>query len=226
MNATRWRSCLMTVSVLLIAGGSVAPLLYSKCGWPNIPSLKIWNHFANFFYLPVGILIYLLASVLVLISFARRIRQYGTENNSRMKTFRKLLRTHWFVFLPPLAAAICTTPYIMAISIRKSGQSYFPCDISALNFGIKVLLEVMAGVPFAITWLLYVYPSRVYMTEFYLNTWSGQSLATIFFIFQPYNDRKESDHYPATNFRNNERDDRDAFIKVKLDRSTFHRPRY
>ena len=85
MNATRRRSCITTVSMLLIAGASVTPLLYYKCDWRNMPNLKIWYIFVIYFYLPLGIIIYLLASVFVLIGLARRIRRYGTENGSCIK---------------------------------------------------------------------------------------------------------------------------------------------
>jgi hypothetical protein len=62
-----------------------------------------------------------------------------------------------------------------------------------------VLADVLPGVPIAITWLLFVYPSRVYMTEFYLNTWSGQCLAKILLLlFKSYNDREESNHLYTT----------------------------
>jgi len=115
--------------------------------------------------------------------------------------------------VPPVVVAIYVTPYIIVHSRRSSGYLYFPCDISTVDFIIKILLKMMVGVPFVLTWLLYVYPSRVYMTEFYLNTWSGQFLARILLGFKSRNDREESDHLPATNFRDNERDNRDAFLK-------------
>lgn len=68
----------------------------------------------------------------------------------------------------------------------------------------------MVGVPFVLTWLLFVYPSRVFMNEFYLSTWSGKVLFTILFVFKSHNDKKESNHLLATNFRENEHDNRDA----------------
>jgi hypothetical protein len=118
-----------------------------------------------------------------------------------------------FVFVPPVVVVICITPFAILNGRRKNGIVYFPCDISTVKFIVKLLLEMMVGVPFFLTWLLFVYPSRVYMTEFYLNTWSGQVLATILLVFKSHNDREESNHLPATNFRDNEHDNRDAFYK-------------
>jgi hypothetical protein len=115
--------------------------------------------------------------------------------------------------VPPVVAAVCPTPFAIVNGMRKNGRGYFPCDISAVEVIIRVLLQTMVAVPFVLTWLLYVYPSRVYMTEFYLNTWSGQFLAKILLVCKSHNGREESDHLPATNIGDNQRDNREAFLK-------------
>ena len=115
--------------------------------------------------------------------------------------------------MPPVVVVICITPFAIVNGMRENFSVYFPCDISTVKFIVKLVLQMMIGVPFVLTWLLFVYPSRVYMTEFYLNTWSGQVLATILLVFKSCNDREESNHLPATNFRDNEHDNRDAFYK-------------
>jgi hypothetical protein len=44
------------------------------------------------------------------------------------------------------------------------------------------------------------------MTEFYLNTWSGQRLAKILTFFKSYNDREENILLSITSSTNNEHD--------------------
>jgi hypothetical protein len=176
MNARRWRSLLTTTVIFVIAAGSVTPMLLYKCGWNDKPSLKIARGFFVWFYISGGILIYVLATLLILISFTRRIRRYGMENGSFIRTFLKLLYTHLFIFVPPIAYAVGYTPFTIVHQRRNPGQAYFQCGISTEEYIIKILIEILQGVSFVITWLLFVYPSKVYMAEFYRNTWSGQRI--------------------------------------------------
>jgi hypothetical protein len=188
MNASRWRSFLTTIVIFVIAGGSATPMLVYNCDCDNVPNLQIARGFFIWFYIIAGITIYVLATLLVVISFARRIHQYGMENGSCIKTFFKLLYTHLFIFVPPFAYAVSYIPYAIVINNKNSKHSYFQCGISTGEYIIKVLIETLTGVPAVITWLLFVYPSKVYMTEFYLNTWSGQRLAQILILFRSNND--------------------------------------
>ncbi len=124
---------------------------------------------------------YLLATLLILISFTRRIRRYGMENGSFIRTFLKLLYTYSFIFVPPIAYGVGYIPFtIVHYHSKNSGQAYFHCGISTEEYIIKILTGISQGVSFVITWLLFVYPSKVYMTEFYQNTWSGQRITKIF----------------------------------------------
>ncbi len=209
MNGTRWRSCATIVFIFSIAGGSATPLLLYKCDWDNIPNLQIARGFFIWFYLIAGIAVYVLGTLLVLISFARRIRLYGTENASFMKTFLKVLYTHLFFFVPLIAYGICQLPYTIVVNIKNPKHSYFQCGISTGEYIIKVLIEVLTSAPFVVTWLLFVYPSEVYMTEFYLNTWLGQHLAKILTFFKSSIDREENVLLSITSPTNNEHDNRE-----------------
>lgn len=184
MNNNRRRPFIIVSIVFLIAGGSVTPLIWYNCDWnKNLPALVTYRIFVIWFYIVVGLTIYVLATLLVLISFGRRVRRYGMENGSWIKTYLKLLKTHLFIFIPPIAYIIGYVPYTIVINTRKDGQWYYYCGISNANFIIRILIESLTSVPVIITWLLFVYPSKAYMTEFYLNTWSGQCLANIYLIF-------------------------------------------
>ncbi|CAF4371797.1 unnamed protein product [Rotaria socialis] len=84
-NATRWRSiCTITV-FSVIATGSAIPMMVYNCDFGNIPGLQTARLFLVWFSIVTGLSIYVLATLLILISFARRIRQYGTEDGSFIK---------------------------------------------------------------------------------------------------------------------------------------------
>ncbi len=206
MNGTRWRSYVTIIFILALAVGSATPILVYKCDWDNISSLQILHVFFVWFYIIAGIAIYLVATVIVLISFSLRIHDYGMENDSCIITFLKLLKSHLFIFLPPVAYGICQLPYTIVVNTKNPENSYFQCGISLGEFIIKVIMESLTHIPYALTWLLFVYPSRVYMTEFYLNTWSGKRLANIVLFFKSYNDRKKNVVLSITSPTNNEHD--------------------
>jgi hypothetical protein len=193
MNTTRWRSLIGIIVLFALADGCATPMLMYKCDWDTIPSLHIVRDFFIWFHVITGITIYVLTTVLVLMSFTRRIRRYGTENGSFIKTFLKLLHTHLFIFVPPISYAVGYLPYTILYKQNKPGNGYYQCGISTQEFIVKVIIEALPGVPFVITWLVFVYPSRVYMNEFYLNTWSGQRLAKILLFLKAYDDRRETD---------------------------------
>jgi hypothetical protein len=69
-----------------------------------------------------GITIYVLATLLVLITFARRIRQYSTENGLFIKTYLKLLYRHLFIFIPPVAYMISNIPYTILTNLKISSS--------------------------------------------------------------------------------------------------------
>jgi hypothetical protein len=207
-NSSRWRSFAFIIFNFALAGGSAIPMIVYKCDWDNIPNVQTMRDFFITFYIVAGITIYVLATLLVLISFARRIRRYGTENGSFIKTFLKLFYTHLFIFIPPTAYAVGYIPYAIISLVKNPEYTYYQCGISTVEFIIKVLIDRLLSISIITTWLLFVYPSKVYMTEFYLNTWSGQRLATILIHLKSYYERTRNGHSPTTNLVNNGHDNR------------------
>ena len=171
--------------------GCSIPIAFYNCDWDYVPHLKAARVFLMYFHIAIPIIIYIVATVLSLIGFARRIRAYGLEMNSYMKTFAKLTYSHLFIFVPPLVYAICYGPFNLVASQSKPGMGYYSCGISLGEYIIKVLLRALMGLPFIITWLIFVYPSRVYMNEFYMNTWCGQWTAWIVLGFRRCCSRKK-----------------------------------
>ncbi|CAM4809070.1 unnamed protein product [Rotaria magnacalcarata] len=131
-NATRWRSvCTITV-LTVIAGGSAIPMMVYHCDFGNIPSLQTARLFLVWFSTVAGLSTYVLAILLILLSFARRIRRYGTENGSFMKTYLKLFYSHLFIFIPPFAYAFGYIPYTIVTNTQDPTQLYFQCGISKI----------------------------------------------------------------------------------------------
>ncbi|CAF1635861.1 unnamed protein product [Adineta ricciae] len=95
-------------------------ILYSS-RWDLIPDLMILRDLSMYFHIASGVTIYVLATLLVLISFAIRTRSYGTESgDSFIKTFLKLLYTYMFIFTPPVAYLGDFIPYVDAHSLKKN----------------------------------------------------------------------------------------------------------
>ena len=203
-NATRWRSFGTMMFLFLTATGCVTPLIVYKCDWEHVPHLDIVRVFFNFFYIIAGVFNYLLATIFILISFARRIRRYGTESGSFIKTFLRLLYTHLFIFIPPAAHGLSFIPYSILYSIGKPDSGYFECGISTAMFVVKAAAETLQGAPVVLTWLLFIYPSRVYIAEFYMNTWSGQRLARILIFFKRLPIRETTPARTIASTRDNE----------------------
>ncbi|CAM4918625.1 unnamed protein product [Rotaria socialis] len=191
-NATRWRSICTIIFLSAVACGSITPMIIYKCDWDNIPSLQTMRLILVWFSTVAGLSTYVLAILLILISFARRIRRYGTENGSFIKTYLKLFYSHLFIFIPPIAYAVGYIPYTIVNNTQDTNQLYFQCGISMVEFIVKVLIESLQGVPPVLTWLLFIYPSKVYMTEYYMNTWSGQRLARIVMFFRENHEKKHN----------------------------------
>ena len=189
MNATRWRSIIAIIVIFIIAAAFITPMIVYKCEWDKEPDIQTLRSFFQGFSILSGIVIYIVATVLILIGFAQRIRSYGMENGPCIKTFLKLLKSHLFVFVPPITFGVCQIPFNIDVSTKNPAHSFYTCGISLGGFIMKVIIAQLTNMPYGLTWLLFVYPSRVYMTEFYLKTWSGQYLAAIIIYCRPYIDR-------------------------------------
>ncbi len=94
--------------------------------------------------------------------------------------------------MPTIAYGVDDIPCTIVSHSKNPKHSYFQCDISTGEYIIRVLIEVLTGIPIVIIWLL-----LVYMIEFYLNTLSDQRLTKILIFFKSCTGRKRSTHLPA-----------------------------
>ena len=181
-SGNRWRSYITIVVTFVIAIGTSTPLVVYNCEWGKIPPLKRARGFITWFYITTAITIYVLSSILIVISLTNHIHRHRMDIKPRSyrQTFLILLSKHLFIFIAPIVYATCYIPYTIVINVKNSNnnprRSYFQCGISTGEYIVKVFIEMLTGVPFVMTWFLYVYPSRVYKTEFYQTTFLGQYL--------------------------------------------------
>jgi len=175
-----------------------------RCDWDNVPHLQTLRGFCAGFSIVGGIVIYVVAAVFILINFALRIHYYGTKDGSCIRTFFNLLKSHLFIFVPPIAYGFCQIPFSITASTKNQKDSYYQCGISFGEFFIQILMGLLTSLPYALTWLLFVFTSRVYMTDYYLSTWSGRGFATIIIFLKSYNCSKKNVVLPYTNPTGNE----------------------
>ena len=136
-NQTRRRSFFVTAATLFVSLDYVIPMLMYKCRWLSMPSLKVLRSFYGRFFFIMAVAVYCIASIILLVSFSYRIRRYGTENDSRIKTFGKYLNTHLFIFVPPITFTAFQAPYSIVYLFKDPRMSYFPCSISLEKFIAK-----------------------------------------------------------------------------------------
>jgi hypothetical protein len=181
MNATRWRSVVTLLLVFCVAAVTSTTMVIYRCEWEvphKTPKARItsrWFYTATF----LAGAVYVLATLLVLVSFALRIYYFGTTQESKTKTFLKLLRKHLFIFIPPCVCLLCIIPYQIWYSLKLPNNTYLQCGISTVEYIFKIMIQKLPGIPTVITWLIFVYPSNVYVTEFYMETWSGRHVRKI-----------------------------------------------
>ncbi|CAF1448632.1 unnamed protein product [Adineta ricciae] len=185
-NFSRKRSVIISVFLLIMAIGCSIPFIVYNCDWIGNHPIKTLRVFLMYFHICIPIVIYLIATILTFIGFARRIYAYGLEKHSQPRLFMKLIYTHLFIFIPPVVYSICYGLFNLVAKYSDPHKGYFPCGISTPEYIVKILLRGLTGLPFTITWLIFVYPSRVYMSEFYMNTWCGQWTAFVVLRFRRY----------------------------------------
>ncbi|CAF1437989.1 unnamed protein product [Adineta ricciae] len=178
MNASRWRSMkVLLISLCFIAPTCILMLIY-RCQ-EDSPHGTLESRLTSALIYTVDFLagvIYLASTIIVLKNLASRISHFTSVQQSRRNIYRILLKRHFFIFLPPLIYSLCVLPYQIWYPINRSKQTFLYCGISATEYLFKILVYQLTPVPTAITWLIFIYPSNVYMTEFYRETRLGRRL--------------------------------------------------
>ncbi|CAF0849983.1 unnamed protein product [Adineta steineri] len=172
MNTSRWRSIkIIFISLCFIIPNCLLMLIY-RCEWTS-PHGTIKSRLTSALIYTVDFLtgvIYVVSTIIILKNFASRIFNFTVVKQPRWKIYRTLLKTHFFIFLPPVIYLLCVLPYQIWYPINRSKQAFLHCGISFIEYIFKILAKQLPTVSTAITWLIFIYPSDVYMNEFYTKT--------------------------------------------------------
>ncbi len=174
MNATRWRSLITLIPMLcIVIATSVSWVLYrcerSDSDEPTTTRLSGWFYTAN----GLAGFTYIVATLMALISLALRIYYCGNTQESKMKISFKLIKTHIVILIPPIIYLLCVLPYLIWFPLRGAGKNYFQCEITLVEYIFKLIVQTMPNCSSVFTWLIFVWPSNVFRTEFYEETWIG-----------------------------------------------------
>ena len=107
-------------------------------------------------------LIHIVSSLFVL----RNISVHKVYINFGEKTYwlvwRQQMKKHLDFFIPPLCYIFCILPWYLFKHVIYICERVDPTTASRLYF----ILITLANIPFTMTFIIYVYPSKVYMNEF------------------------------------------------------------
>ncbi|CAF1217933.1 unnamed protein product [Adineta ricciae] len=169
MNATRWRSIyILLISTCFILPSSTLMLIYG-CEW-GVVHKNFKSRFTSALVYTIGGvagILYVLSTILLLKNFTKRMADMTTEPKSKTRICLRFSRDHLFILIPPIFFFFCVVPYQIWYSINRSERPYLHCGISFLEYIFKIIVRQLRLSPTAFTWLIFIYPSKVYMTEFY-----------------------------------------------------------
>ena len=181
MNATRWRSLVTLIPMLCIVIVTSVIWLVNRCG-PSTSNGSTAKYLSRLLYVASIIVAstYLVVTLLVVVNFTLRIYHYGNNQESKIKIFFKLVKKHFFLLIPPILSILLAVPYATWQPAKGTQKAYFQCGITAREYTLKLIVQTMRSYPIALTWLIYVYSSRIFMTEFYERVWIGRMLTRCF----------------------------------------------
>ena len=113
-------------------------------------------------------LLHILASLIVLQRISVHKVYINLGEQRYWVVWRQQMRNHGEFFIPPLCYVICILPWYLFKHVIYSCDRVSPTSALRLYF----ILVTLANIPFTMTFLIYVYPSNVYINEFELS-WSA-----------------------------------------------------
>lgn len=133
MNENRWRSFVVIIATFAVAIGSGALIIVHNCEWDNNRSLQVARGFLTYFHVITGTVAYILVTILLLISLARRIQRYSVGKEPFLKTFSKLLYSHLFIFIPPIVYGSSQIPYKIVVQKKIRSSHTFNVEFQQEN---------------------------------------------------------------------------------------------
>jgi hypothetical protein len=175
MYATRWRSLVTLVPTICVATVLSVFWIVYRCEETDLND-STTRILSGLLYTAIGVagLTYFGATLFVLSCFALRIYHYGNIQESKVKIYFKLIKKHFVILIPPVICLLCVLPYLIWLPWRSKDKAYFHCEISSVEYVLKLIVQTIPNLPTCLTWLMFVYPSKVNRTEFYVNTCIGR----------------------------------------------------
>ncbi|CAF1469738.1 unnamed protein product [Adineta ricciae] len=178
LYGTQRRSIIISILGFCMTISTGIPMIINQCKW-NTKYRTLSKRITSGFFYTVAVLAgvtYFVAILIVLINFALRVYHINNQSIPRTKIFFILIQRHLFIFIPPIVYGLCVIPYPIWFPFKGRTQAYFHCGISTVEYVFKIIVQALPDIPPVITWLIFVYPSNVYMTDFYTETWIGRKL--------------------------------------------------
>jgi hypothetical protein len=162
---------LINVSTVLGRNSALNPVNreYYICifGSQPSPAWKMVDKILNSTYLHYGVpwLLHLLSTVLILHHIARHKMYVSCLTKSQWSSiFLQQVRNHKDFLIPPILMLLCTTPHILLLELKLD-----QCVQRDMKFYLKfhLVLDIFIYLPQIVPFFIYIYPSRVYRTQYY-----------------------------------------------------------
>jgi hypothetical protein len=131
-------------------------------------------------------LIHIFSSLFVLRNISVHKVNINLGEQEYWPVWRQQIKKHMYFFIPPLYYILCILPWYLFKHVIYSCERISPTTTLRLYF----ILITLANIPFTMTFLIYIYPSKVYMNEFRRSL---NVLMTKIFMYKPYRKRTSSD---------------------------------
>ena len=128
----------------------------------TISTLKETMKTIEFVTVLITCLLHILSSLCVLKNISLHKVYLHLNEQEYWLVWRQQMKKHIDFFIPPLCYILCILPWYLFKHLIYSCDRVSPTATSNLYF----ILIALANIPFTMTFLIYIYPSNVYMNEF------------------------------------------------------------
>ncbi|CAF4024112.1 unnamed protein product [Rotaria sp. Silwood2] len=166
LYATRQRACLLSSMLFIFVLLTQIPqvlLYFGRFSASTVtPILAKTVKCVEFSTVLVTCVLHILSSLFVLknISVHKVYINFGEQEY--WFVWRQQMKKHMDFFIPPLCYILCILPWYLFKHVIYSCYHVSPATTLRLYF----ILIALANIPFTMTFLIYIYPSKVYMNEF------------------------------------------------------------
>jgi hypothetical protein len=190
LYATRQRACFLSFLLFIFTLLTQIPtvlLFFGEFPTPTvIPMLAKIVKSIEFGTVLITCLLHILSSLFVLKNISVHKVYINLDEQEYWLVWRQQMKKHIDFFIPPLCYILCILPWYLFKHVIYSCTRVSPTTTSRLYF----ILIALANIPFTMTFLIYIYPSNVYMNEFKR---SSAVLMTKIFIYGRQRKRTRSD---------------------------------